>query len=128
MVNIFASLDEWKDELITLVGETLVRHNVLLFSLPEYFIDSMVQRLAPITDPFLVAIGPEQNDAEVPAAFSFFGDSGSFWKFGLETQTSFSMNSVMQNPVLETPSFFAFFAVNPLPETNSTFTFSTVGP
>jgi hypothetical protein len=128
MVNIFATLDEWKNELIKLVGETLVRHNVLIFSLPEYFIDSMVQRIAPITDPFLVAIGPEQNRAEVPSAFSLAGTSGQFWKFGFETQTSFSINSVMQNPILETPSFYAFFAMNPLPETNSTFTFSTVGP
>lgn len=75
------------------VGEVVVSGTVLVGSFPEYLIDSFVQWMAPITDPFLIAVPKDSQYAEDHNLnFTFGGTTGRFWEFGTETVGSFSFD------------------------------------
>lgn len=78
-------IDDFKGDveqsIAKIVGEVLTSGFVLTFSLPEFMLDSIVQALDPVTDPFLIAIRETSPKAETPiVSFSLFRSFGVFWR------------------------------------------------
>lgn len=122
------TIDEWISQFMELAGETLVSGTVLTFSFPEYLADSITQSLDPIMDPFLIAVRPDMDEAEVPSAFgeAFYGKAGIFWKLRTETPSNFSLTHAGQ--ITETPAKFTLIYYGKSPEQNASYSFVTVGP
>lgn len=73
--------DDVESSVAKTIGEVLTSGFVLTFSLPEYLLDSIVQTLDPVTDPFLIAIREGSAKDETPIVdFSLFMSFGIFWR------------------------------------------------
>lgn len=117
---VFDSVEEWVDGVIDTVaeilGEVVTSGTVLTLSFPEYILDSLVQRLDPITDPFLVAIHEDSERAEVSVhGISLFAKMGDFFRrTGItEFPTSVTLQSYSSAPA-EVEGDVALVVVGPV--------------
>lgn len=102
------------DAVAQVTGEVLVSGTIITLSLPEYLMDSIAQKMFPVTDPFLIPIRegrlyPDGSPMdESPALVRFTGQWGSFWHWGgteLPTSVLFTSKGGLMTETLKPVSF-----------------------